>query len=696
MSTDKLLIEIGCEELPAGQLDSQLKLFSDDLAAQLLKAGLVQGIPSIERFASPRRLALRVAGVRARQADQIIERSGPNEAVALDSAGQPTRAGEGFARSVGKPFEALEWIDTDQGRRLFCRVEQPGQTLDALLPDMFATCVTSMAGARSMRWSDREERFLRPVRWLLALHGERVIPLEHFGLRADRTTRGHRIHTPGWHRISRADDYETVLESVQVLVDPARRGEQVTTQAQALATSAGLEPVLNPELVEEVAGLTEWPQAVLGRFDSSFLDLPEEVLIASLEQHQKCFALRDSSGQLAARFIAVANIESADPELMCAGFERVIRPRLADARFFRDQDRRSSLASKRERLDSILFQKQLGSLGDKVRRLEELVKSTAAATGADIDSAVRAATLCKCDLVTEMVGEFPELQGVIGRYYALDDGENPAVCTAIESHYLPRHGGDQLPAEPVGQALGLADRLDTLLGIFAAGQKPRGGKDPFALRRAALGVVRILADCGTATRLDQLLQAAAAAYGEQSGIAKAVNPELVEEVHRFCRERLKPWAAELDIETNTVHAVAAVHRGSIADFLARIRAVQHFADDPAMASLVAANKRASNLLKQTEDQQIGEVDRKLLQDEAESALFTSIQHTASALDEALEDSDYPRALSALARLGDPLDAFFEQVMVLADDASLRNNRLALLNTVRGLFLRIADLARLGR
>lgn len=687
-----LLIEIGCEELPAGQLHGQLELLARGLGSRLADAGLIDDADDVVRLGTPRRLAVRIASVKTRQADQLLERKGPAEKVALDADGQPTKAAQGFARSVGKSFDELEWLENEQGRWLFTRVEQPGKTLTELLPEMFDATIRSMVGARSMRWSDRDERFLRPVRWLLALHGSDPLELEYFGLSAGRETRGHRIHAPGWHPVENAAGYEAVLERARVIVDPARRRQQIIEQANLLADGAGLTAVLGESLVDEVAGLTEWPVAVMGRFDEDFLQVPEEALISSLEQHQKSFALRDDEGRLAPRFIAVANIESTDPELMTAGFERVIRPRLADARFFWDQDRRETLADKRERLDAILFQEKLGSIGDKVRRLEQLVETVAPALDANPETTTRAAQLCKCDLVTEMVGEFPELQGIMGRYYALADDEPKAVADAIEGHYRPRHAGDELAGDPAGRALALADRLDTVLGVFAAGQKPKGGKDPFALRRSALGIVRLLADSGTTLTLRQALAAAAEALEDRV----AVDQALVDEVEHFVFERLRSWAAEQGMETNTVHAVAAGEAGSVADFLARARAVQEFADDPAMASLVAANKRASNLLRQAGVESELRIDRGRLDEAAESHLAEAIDATEGELNRAMARADYPAALAALAGLREPVDGFFDEVMVMCDDEALKNNRLAVLAHLRSMFLRIADVARLGR
>ncbi len=687
-----LLIEIGCEELPARQIARQVDLLAEGLGKRLSESGLIEHAENIERFATPRRLAVRIPAVSARQPDRVLERKGPSLDVAFDSDGKPTRAAEGFARSVGKSVDELETLDSEQGRWLFARVEQPGKTLGELLPDMFDATIGEMVGARSMRWSDRDDRFLRPVRWLVALHGSEVIGLNQFGLEAGRTTRGHRIHAAGEHSLDNASEYENVLQKAAVLVDSAQRRQRISQQAAALAEEAGLDVLIEDALLDEVAGLTEWPVAVMGHFDPAFLGVPEEALISSMEQHQKCFALRDGEGKLSPCFIAVANIESRDPSAMTTGFERVIHPRLADARFFWDQDRRTTLAAKRARLDNILFQQKLGSIGDKVRRVSALAIDIAESLGADAATTARAAELCKCDLVTEMVGEFPELQGVMGHHYAAADGEPEEVATAIESHYLPRQAGDRLPEDAVGRTLALADRLDTIVGVFAAGQKPKGGKDPFALRRAALGVVRILDASGCRRPLRELIERAGQNLSEQLPVPKALG----EEVEAFIMERLRPWAAEENIETNTIHAVAAGQTGSVADFMARARAVQRFAEDPAVASLIAANKRASNLLKQSETNTFGDVDEKKLQEEEERRLFDALKKTEKTLVGLLENGDYPACLGELAGLREPVDRFFDKVMVMTDDEAIRRNRLALLDALRGQFSRIADVARLGR
>jgi glycyl-tRNA synthetase beta chain len=686
-----LLIELGCEELPARLIAGQLDLLAEELGQRLLDAGLID-VSTPERFATPRRLAVRFNDVLDKQADRELERTGPAEQVALDADGKPSRAAEGFARSVGRSFDELDWIDTPQGRRLFCRVLEKGSALDELLGPMLEATVRDMAGARSMRWSDLSERFLRPVRWLTVLHGETVLPLSLFGLTAGRSTQGHRIHGSGLHELGSAADYEQVLESAHVLADPARRRSRIAEQVRELGEVTDLHVDAAPSLLDENVGLTEWPIAVMGSFDPAFLEVPEEALISSMQQHQKCFPVRQADGQLAARFIAIANIESDDPSAMTAGFERVIRPRLADARFFWDQDRKTRLDARIDRLDGILFQDQLGSIGDKARRLVELGARLAPSFSADPDSVRRAAALCKCDLVTEMVGEFPELQGIMGRYYATADGESQAVAQAIEEHYMPRQAGAELPKTPSGRVLALADRLDSIVGLFAAGKTPKGGKDPFALRRAALGVVRILDDSGCSLTLEAAVRLTTEVLSDRMSVDPTIQGELL----AFLNERLRSHANEAGLDTTTVQAVAAGKDSSIRDFMARGRAVQDFSESPDAEALIAAYKRSSNLLKQAKEQTIAEVDPDLLIDHEEKALFEAISTVSDQLGQAVEQRDYPAALNMLAGLRSPLDDFFDQVMVMVDDASLRANRLALLSRLRALIADIADLARLGR
>jgi glycyl-tRNA synthetase beta chain len=687
-----LLIELGCEELPARLLSDQSRLLGQGLAGRLAEAGLIETSDDYRLLATPRRLAVQMPAVLSRQADRKLERKGPALNVAFDADGKPTRAAEGFARSVGRTVEELDRLETDQGAWLYAEVTEPGRSLADLLPELLEQTIREMAGARSMRWSDRQERFLRPVRWLLVLHGNEVLDIEAFGLKAGRITQGHRVHAAGGHEVPTAEEYEQVLAQAHVVVDGQARNDRIRSQVEALIDQAGYQSELDESLLDENAGLTEWPVAVIGEFDEDFLQVPEEALISSMQQHQKCFPLRNPDGTLANRFVAVANIDSNDPAAMIAGFERVIRPRLADARFFWQQDCKITLDERRSRLDEVLFQEKLGSVGAKIRRLETLVGQLAPALKADPETTARAAALCKSDLVTEMVGEFPELQGIMGGHYARVNGESDEVAVAIASHYQPRQSGDALPTDPAGQTLALADRLDTLIGIFAAGKKPKGGKDPFALRRAGLGIIRILEQSRLDQGLDVLIAAAADVLEQQLDVPASVRDDVAE----FLMDRLRSHAADAGIEANTVHAVAAGKRASVADFMARAHAVQAFSQDPRAESLISANKRGSNLLKQVEDSTIAAVDRILLKETAEKDFFGHICQAEEALQSALASADYPSALATLSTLKEPVDRFFEEVMVMVEDKALRNNRLALLKQFCGLISDIADLARLGR
>jgi len=694
-----LLIELGCEEMPARLLESQASGLFDGLARRLSEAGLEFERAASGWLATPRRLTARFAGMAEGQPDQVLERLGPPVKTAFDENGQPTRAAEGFARSVGRAIEDLEHRDTEQGQRLYARVEKPGQSLEELLPDMLHATLSELAGARSMRWSQTGERFLRPLRWLVVLHGDKVLPIETYGLQAGRKSRGHRIHAPGPLNLSRADEYESALEDAFVLADPAIRRDRIRAQVEALAAEAGLQANADPGLLDEVANLVEWPASLLCDFDEGFLDVPQEALVSSMQQHQKFFPLFDADGRLANRFVAVANLESREPEAVRAGFQRVIRPRLADARFFRDQDRRKPLADYREGLARVVYQEKLGTLADKSNRVEVLATALAERLNADSstrNATARAAQLYKCDLLTEMVGEFPELQGTMGRYYAAESGEPEAVATAIESHYRPRFASDDLPDDLPGQILGLAERLDTVIGVFAAGKKPKGSKDPFALRRSALGIVRLLVECRLELDFGELVHSLAPEAFRQARTDLSFSPELLDEVQSFVLERLRAWARENGIETNTFHATAAGRLTTLADFMDRARAVQEFSRLEAASSLVAANKRISNLLKKSDRNTFDEVIEKRLHENAEKQLFNDIEKAENALVPLRESADYPGILRILASLKEPVDVFFDQVMVMADDEGLRINRLALLARLRGLVGDVADMALLGR
>ncbi|MEM1081584.1 MAG: glycine--tRNA ligase subunit beta [Pseudomonadota bacterium] len=704
-----LLIELGCEELPAGQLQSQAERLLEGLSQQLIDAGLLDATAPRRWLATPRRLAVMIEGVAARQPDRTLQRKGPAEQSAFDAEGQPTPAALGFARSVGLSVEALERVENEQGRWLFATVHQPGRSLEELLPTWLEHAVQSMTGARSMRWSNCSERFLRPVRWLVAMHGAQSLKLSLFGLTAQTHTHGHRVHAPGDIALNQADDYPERLQEAFVWADFEQRKQLIVEQVSALEHAEGLrvnaqtdrkvqgKPYTDPannDLLNEVCGLVEWPIASLGSFDPAFLEVPAEALISAMRAHQKCFALHDSNGQLAPKFITVANLNSADPSQMISGYERVIRPRLADAQFFYQQDLKQPLSTHAEGLSSAVFHPKLGSIEDKANRIARLATELAASFGADPTTCTQAAVLAKADLMTQMVGEFPELQGTMGRYYATAHGESDEVAVAIESHYRPRFASDSLAEDATGQVVGLADRLDTLVGIFAAGQKPKGSKDPFALRRAALAVVRTLNAANAHLLLSDLIQSAARALSDTIEI----RAETVDEVTQFVMDRLSVWvASSFNVDTNTVRAVAAGSACTVAAFVQRCRQLQAFADEhEAISGLIAANKRAANILEKTDEIDFGEVKRQLMLLDEESNLLDAYAAAETSLEQALAAGDFEQVLHTLASLQAPLDAFFDGVMVMDNNEALRRNRLTLLYNVRSLFLRAADIALLGR
>ncbi len=697
MSHSSLLVELGCEELPAEQIGGLSEGLAEGIKKALLDHGLIEEATKIEPFATPRRLAVMVHGVAHKQPNQTIERRGPAASAAFDPSGQPTKAAIGFAQSVGKSVEALERLTTDQGEWLVATIEQPGRELAEVLQEALSSLVKDMASAKSMRWREGDERFVRPVRWLVALHGQTVLPIELFGLVANNTTEGHRIHGPGPWTIKTATDYESTLESAYVIASISKRQSVIEAQVSRLAKDHGL--VLDEGSAKGLmltnTQLTEWPQAVLGSFDPMFLTVPEPCLISAMELHQKCFALRDNKGALSPHFIAIANIESQDVSAMRQGFERVIRPRLSDAQFFWNQDRQVALADRRQRLDQVLFQKDLGSIGQKVSRMEALVHHLAEQLGEDAAKAQQAVSLCKCDLLTEMVGEFPELQGTMGYYYGLEGGVSEDVALAVGEHYCPRNAGDHLPTSRLGSLVALADRADTLVGIFGVGAKPKGSKDPFALRRAALGVIRLL-EVQEKLSLRELLHAASQPLAEQLGWAPAHQSSVVDEVFDFCMERARSHAADQGIQTLTFNAVVATDITTIFDLMARAHAVERLLKHPDIEKLIAANKRLANLLSQHSGALPETIDTQLLVDAQERDLLDVWEIKKDAIAHDVQANNYDKALVHLASLATPLDAFFEHVMVMSEDLAVRSNRLAMLNQMRSAFLMIADLAKLGR
>ena len=687
-----LLIELGCEELPPKSLPILAQTLFDGFTAQLTKAELGFNASKSRFYFTPRRLALLISEVADRQPDQVIERKGPSVTAAYDAENKPTPAAIGFARSVGKNFDELETLKTDKGEWLYCKVEKNGLELESLLYPMLEKSLETLPVVKPMRWASNEFSFIRPVHWLVTMHGSKVINGSMFGLEAGNSTRGHRIHSPGPHEIASASDYEQILEAASVIADQNKRREVIKHQVVVLGESAGGMAVIDKDLLEEVTCLVEWPRSICGSFDDEFLEVPAEALIASMQDHQKFFPVVNSEdNSLLARFIAVANLDSLDFDAVCAGFERVIRPRLADARFFWDQDNKSSIEDWLPQLDSIVFQNNLGSVRDKSERVSIISKKLAEETNVDVFASGRAAQLCKCDLVSQMVGEFPELQGVMGRYYAEQSGEQNDVAIAIGDHYLPAYSGDQLPSNSVGKIVSLADRLDTLTGIFATGQKPSGNKDPFALRRAALGLIRILLDGGLDIELDKTLAIAALAVQEQL----PVTPAVLLELRQFILERLKHYLREQGNDTSLVNAVLDAPLTTLPDLVARLVALSEFMEHDAASNLVAANKRIGNILRKSGTDIGNTINEDILVIEEEKILFADIRNISKDLKGLYKRADYTAALTLLSGLSTSIEAFFDKVMVMDEDVEVRNNRLSLLATLKGLFDHVANLALIG-
>jgi len=692
ISSADLLIELGCEELPPKSLPMLGKTLFKVFSAQLENADLNFDLTSSRVFYTPRRLALLMSNVAKSQPDQIMERKGPAVVAAFDADNQPTPAAIGFARSVNRSVDELETFKTDKGEWLYCRVENAGQPLKDLLFPMLEKALAELPVAKPMRWAGNDFSFIRPVHWLVAMHGSNVIEGSLFGLQASSATRGHRTHSPGPHEIGSAEGYEQVLNSAYVIADQNKRKEVIERQATELGKSAGGKALIDTNLLDEVTNLVEWPRSLLGSFDPEFLNVPPEALIASMQDHQKFFpVISADSGALLASFITVANLESNDFEAVRQGFERVIRPRLADARFFWDQDNKSSLESWLPLLDNVVFQNKLGSVGDKSKRIADISQKIAEEAGVDSELSRRAASLCKCDLVSHMVGEFPGLQGIMGRYYAERNGEDINVSRAIGDHYLPAFSGDDLPVHAVGKVVALADRLDTLTGVFATGLKPSGNKDPFALRRAALGLTRILLDGEVVIALDKALAISALVVQQQLPLP----PEVLLEVRQFVLERLKHYLREQGYDTRLVNAVMDAPIGTLPDLASRLEALRNFMTLDVSTSLAAANKRISNILRKSGEEIDGVIYEDRLFIDEELLLFKEISKISDELNELYTQANYTAALSLLAGLSASIDAFFEHVMVMDDDTEVRLNRLNLLLKLKGLFDRVANLALIG-
>jgi len=686
------LVEIGTEELPPKSLRALMEAFAGNLEAAVDDARLTHG--AVHGYASPRRLSVLIEQLAAGQENREISHKGPPVSVAFDTDGNITSAGTAFAKKCGVDPLSLDRTKTDQGEWVSCNILERGLPTADLMPDLVETALAGLPIPRRMRWGAGDAEFVRPVHWVVLLHGSKVVEATIMGVGSGNKSRGHRFHVTRPVTISKPSDYLEKLEtSGHVIADFERRRDMVKRGVEAEAKRAGGVVVGGESLYDEVAALVEWPVPLTGSFDEDFLKLPREVVISTLAGHQRYFPVANKSGALLPRFITVANIESSEPDQVRSGNERVIRPRLADAAFFWDSDRRATLAARCDTLREVVYQRGLGSLFDKSVRVETLAEWIAGALDRDPGNVKRAAALCKCDLLTGMVVEFPELQGTMGRHYAKADGERAAVADAIGEHYLPRHAGDDLPASTDGQILAIADRLDTLAGIFAVGKKPSGNRDPFGLRRAALGVVRLLVECSLDLDLRTMISIAVDA---QPG-TNIDNAETSDALYTFISERLRRYFLDRDdsLETETFDAVLARQPSSLVDFERRLGAVQAFIELEPASSLATANKRIANILRQAGDVNEGAVKEKLLTDGAETDLWSALTDVRERVQPLLEAREYTEALSVLAELRSPVDQFFDDVMVMVDDKATRNNRLALLRELRASFLDVADISRLA-
>lgn len=689
MSAD-FLVEIGTEELPPKALLSLSEAFRDEILAQLSERELTFG--EVTSYAAPRRLALCIKALDEQTPTQEIIAWGPPVNVAFKD-GQPTRAAEAFASKNGIAIDELSSKVENNGKqdKLCHRATQAGEATESLLGTIVEKALAALPIPKRMRWGARREEFVRPVHWVLMLLGDRVVPAKVLGLDAGQQTRGHRFHAPAAITIESPSSYAEQLRSAYVIADFSERRELIRKGVTIAAKEAGGNAVIDDSLLDEVTALNEWPVPLVGRFEERFLQVPPEALISSMKEHQKYFHAVDAEDNLLPLFITVANIESRDPAQVVDGNERVIRPRLSDAAFFYDTDRKTSLESRRDALKSIVFQAQLGTLYDKTERVARLAESLAASTGADPKLAARAAQLCKSDLVSEMVGEFDDLQGIMGRYYAINDGEHAEVAEALLEQYLPRFAGDQLPQTATGATVAIADRLDTLVGIFGIGQPPTGSRDPFALRRASLGVLRILVEKKLDLDLRTALTLAASAHDLPS--IKTGSDEVVEQVLTYMVDRFRAWYEDESIPVEVFLSVAARQLSNPLDIHLRVQAVNAFNQLPEAQALAAANKRVSNILTKLDTAfNNTAIDNTLLNDPAEQVLAKTLVELSNQVKPLLKTRDYTDALKKLASLREPVDRFFDDVMVMVDDVAVRNNRLVLLQQLRELFLEVADIS----
>lgn len=685
----EFLIELGTEELPPKQLRTLAEAFAANFAAELATADIAH--EGVTWFATPRRLALKVANLAESQPDRVVEKRGPAVNVAFDADGKPTKAAEGWARGNGITVEQAERLVTDKGEWLLFKEQVQGQQTASVVVDMAAKALANLPIAKPMRWGDKETQFIRPVKTLTILFGSELIQGEILGVASARTLRGHRFMGEAEFTIESAEQYPAILEERgKVIADYATRKAMIIEGSQQAAQQLGGIADLEDALVEEVTSLVEWPVVMTAKFEEKFLKVPAEALVYTMKGDQKYFPVYDASKKLLPNFIFVSNIESKEPRHIVEGNEKVVRPRLADAEFFFNTDRKRPLVDRLPLLENAIFQQQLGTIKDKTDRITELAGYIAEQIGADVEKSKRAGLLAKCDLMTSMVFEFTDTQGVMGMHYARHDGEAEEVAVALNEQYMPRFAGDELPSRGVSAAVAMADKLDTIVGIFGIGQAPKGS-DPFALRRASLGVLRILVEYGYQLDLVDLIAKAKSLFGN-----RLTNANVEQEVIEFMLGRFPTWYQDAGFSIDIIQAVLARNPTKPADFDQRVKAVSHFRALEEAEALAAANKRVGNILAKYDGELGEEIDLALLQEDAEKALAEAVEIMAEVLEPAFATGNYQEALSKLAGLRAPVDAFFDNVMVMADDEALKKNRLTLLNKLRNLFLQIADISLLQK
>ncbi|CAE6877676.1 Glycyl-tRNA synthetase beta subunit [Vibrio sp. B1FLJ16] len=685
----EFLIELGTEELPPTQLRTLAEAFAANFEAELKGAELAH--EGVKWFAAPRRLALKVAALAESQSDKIVEKRGPAVSAAFDADGNPTKAAQGWARGCGITVDQADRMVTDKGEWLLFKQEVKGQPATEIVVELAAKALANLPIAKPMRWGDKTTQFIRPVKTLTMLMGSDLIQGEILGVASDRTIRGHRFMGEQEFTIDSAEQYPAILEERgKVMADYEARKAIILADAQKAAEAVGGIADLEDDLVEEVTSLVEWPVVLTAKFEEEFLKVPAEALVYTMKGDQKYFPVYSADKKLLPNFIFVSNIESKEPRYVIEGNEKVVRPRLADAEFFFNTDRKRPLIDRLPELENAIFQKQLGTIKDKTDRIAALAGYIAKQIGADVEKSTRAGLLAKCDLMTSMVFEFTDTQGVMGMHYARHDGEDEAVAVALNEQYMPRFAGDDLPTDGVSSAVAMADKLDTIVGIFGIGQAPKGS-DPFALRRASLGVLRIIVEYGYKVDLVDLVREAKMLFGN-----KLSNDNVEQDVIEFMLGRFRAWYQDEGFSVDIIQAVLARHPTKPADFDQRVKAVSHFRELEAAESLAAANKRVGNILAKFDGELAEEIDLSLLQEDAEKALAESVEVMTEALEPAFATGNYQEALSKLADLREPVDAFFDNVMVMADDEALKKNRLTLLNNLRNLFLQIADISLLQK